>query len=256
MAHDWVVRNHSQKMKMLVRIFVLSAVLTFLASNSGSAAPANDRFANRSALTGTNITVTGSNVGANKESGEPAHAGNPGGKSIWWTWTPPGDGDVQITTDDSLSTDTNSLDTLLGVYLGSAVSALTVVATNDDHGVNVTSRVRFAAKAGTAYQIAVDGFNDGSGADSGTIPLTLTFIPEPILRPLNDNYASRILLSGFPVTTTGANVGATRELGEPLHADELPKMGDTSVWWSWTAPTVSNVMISTTGSSFDTLLAV
>jgi len=242
-------------MSFPVRAFVLAA-LSLLASHVASAAPANDRFANRMALTGTNLTVTGSNVGAGKENGEPAHAGNLGGKSVWWTWTPPGDGDVVITTDGSLNLDTNSLDTLLAVYVGSTVSALTVVATNDDHAVNVTSRVRYAAKASTAYQIAVDGFNDGSGADSGNIQLTLTFIPEPILRPINDNFASRILLSGLPVRTTGANTGATREPDEPVHADALPKRGDTSVWWSWTAPSASNVMISTAGSSFDTLLAL
>jgi len=234
----------------------LAALSLLLPWNSWSAVPANDRFVNRITLTGTNVTVTGSNLGANKEGGEPEHAANLGGSSVWWTWTAPSDGDTQITTDGSLTLDTNSLDTLLGVYVGSTVSALTVVATNDDHGVAVTGRVRFAAKRSTAYQIAVDGYNDGNGAAAGNIKLTLVFISEPILRPPNDNFASRIVLNGATVTTNASNVGASREAGEPLHTDQLRNMGDTSLWWRWTAPTASNVVITTIGSDFDTLLGI
>src|SRR5256885_16260825 len=65
-----------------------------------AAIPPNDRFSNRITLSGTNITVTGSNAGASKEAGEPDHAGNPGGKSVWWTWTAPTNGEVIINTDD------------------------------------------------------------------------------------------------------------------------------------------------------------
>ena len=231
-------------------LFLATAAVSLFSWNGWSAAPANDRFANRITLAGTNITVTGSNVGANKETGEPAHAGNPGGKSVWWTWTAPTNGDVTLTTDDS------GFDTLLAVYTGSSVSALNVVATNDDHGVVVTSRVRFQAAKGTPYQIAVDGYNDDTTVESGSITLSLLFLSEPISRPANDNFANRTILSGAYVTTNASNVGATREPGEPLHTDQLPRMGDTSVWWSWTAPTATNVVITTVGSSLDTFVAI
>ncbi len=59
--------------------------------------------------------------------------------------------------------------------------------------------------------------------------------------PANDNFSSRMTLTGTNVAITGSNVEATRELG------------DTSVWWSWTAPTTATVRASTSGSSFDTL---
>src|SRR6266516_2922514 len=93
----------------------VALILAGLGISAGPLRPAevNDRFANRLPLSGTNLTVTGSNTNATKEAGEPDHAGNGGGKSVWWTWTAPADGEVQITTDDS------SFDTLLGVYLGS-----------------------------------------------------------------------------------------------------------------------------------------
>src|SRR6266567_9506169 len=67
----------------------------------GAAGPANDNFSNRITLTGTNVAITGSNVGATREMGEPAHAGNPGGQSVWWSWTAPTNGEVVINTDDS-----------------------------------------------------------------------------------------------------------------------------------------------------------
>ena len=52
---------------------------------------------------------------------------------------------------------------MLAVYTGTAVSALTLVASNDNTGGNLTSLVTFQAQAGSTYQIAVDGFGGGSG---------------------------------------------------------------------------------------------
>jgi hypothetical protein len=212
-----------------------------------AASAVNDSFNNRIILVGTNLTATGSNTNAAKQNGEPNHAGNPGGKSVWWAWTAPTNGDLTITTDGS------DFDTLLGVYTGSSVSALSLVASNDDHGVFDTSRVRFQATNGVQYQIAVDGYNDGTTVASGDIVLTLAFIPEPIARPPNDNFANHTPLTGLPVVVSGTNLLATREPGEPLH---VGKYGDTSVWWGWIAPGSATVVASTAGSTFDTLLAV
>ena len=125
----------------------------------------NNNFANRTPISGTSATMTGTNVGATKESGEPNHFGNSGGKSVWWTWTASSSGSVQIDTIGS------SFDTIMGVYTGSSVSALTTVASDDDNGGNYTSKVTFNAVAGTVYQIAVDGYNYGYGAASGNITL-------------------------------------------------------------------------------------
>jgi len=54
--------------------------------------PANDDFADAIMLTGLSGQTTGSNISdieATKEIGEPDHAGNFGGRSVWWTWTAP-----------------------------------------------------------------------------------------------------------------------------------------------------------------------
>jgi hypothetical protein len=131
----------------------------------------NDNFANRITLSGSSITTTGTNVNATKETGEPKHAGNIGGKSVWWTWTAPASGTVTIDTTGS------SFDTLLATYTGTSVSGLIAVTngSNDDNpaGGTTTSLVKFPVTAGTVYQIAVDGYNAASGNISLHINLAM-----------------------------------------------------------------------------------
>ncbi len=217
---------------------------------------ANDGFANRIRLAGGLTQATASNVEASKELGEPSHAGNLGGKSLWWTWTAPADGTVTLTTLGSTtsaqgSQSTGALDTLLAVYTGTRVSALTAVASNDNAPGNagLHSVVSFYATQGTVYQIAVDGFRDpDTGAAEGTIALKLTHVRA------NDKFAARYSITTPSVIVTGAsNTHATKETGEPAHAGNA---GGKSVWWTWTAPSAGTVTLSTVNSTFDTLLAV
>ena len=205
-------------------------------------APANDNFASGVAISGTTATVNGSNLGATKQVGEPNHAGNTGGRSVWWRWTAPASGVAVVTTEGSL------FDTTLGVYTGGSVAGLTTIASDNDSGEGARSLVVFNATAGTTYQIAVDGFNGASG----NILLGLSLvIPPPA--PANNNFANRVSISGANSSATGTNVGATKEVGE---ADHAGNSGGRSVWWSWTAPSSGTATITTTGSGFDTLLAV
>ncbi|MDZ4132050.1 MAG: matrixin family metalloprotease, partial [Dethiobacteria bacterium] len=88
----------------------------------------NDNFTSRTAISGTSGQATGSNINCTKEPGEPNHAGNSGGQSVWWEWVAPASGLVEISTAGS------NFDTLLGVYSGTSVSGLTAVASNDDYG--------------------------------------------------------------------------------------------------------------------------
>jgi hypothetical protein len=71
----------------------------------------------------------------------------------------------------------------------------------------------------------------------------------------NDNFANAIVLSGATASRSGdTNVGATLEPGEA--ATVAGKPADTSVWYSWTAPSNGVVVIDTATSGFDTLLGV
>lgn len=219
------------------------------AGQSVCAAPANDAFSAAALLSGTSVTATGANGGASKEPGEPNHAGRPGGRSVWWLWTAPGAGEAE------LQTDTSTFDTLLGVYAGSSVSDLVEVASNDDHADFGWSRVRFATQASATYRIAVDGFDAGGGAATGTVKLALIYTAGPISRPVNDLFASASVANGMIFNLPASNQNALREPGEPLHASAAAG-GNASVWWVWTPPASGDVRLDTRGSNFDTLLAV
>ncbi len=117
----------------------------------------NDAFADAVMLPATG-EVVGSNVGASKELGEPNHAGNPGGASVWFQWTAPADGFLTL---ETLGSD---FDTTLAVYTGASVDALTELGSNDNAGGGLQSVVAdILVTAGSTYHIAVDGFDGASG---------------------------------------------------------------------------------------------
>lgn len=136
--------------------------------------PANDDFDNRVRLTGVSISIAATNTNASGEPGEPSHAGKPAVRSLWWSWTTLQSGLVTVTTSGS------GIDTLVGVYQGTAIEDLTLVASNDDAPTGgSTSQLTFRAEAGTEYLIAVDAF----GGESGAIQLGLTLeVSRPSLR--------------------------------------------------------------------------
>jgi hypothetical protein len=117
----------------------------------------NDMFAASLPLAAGSGRVTGSTAGATREGGEPRHAGDKGGRSVWFTWIAPATGTVTIDTFGS------GFDTLLAVYRGDVVSSLTGVTSNNDWG-GRQSRVSFSAAAGVVYQIAVDGRRGAYGS--------------------------------------------------------------------------------------------
>ena len=200
----------------------------------------NDALASSLPMIGGRMTTTARNLGASKQPGEPNHAGNAGGASLWWNWIAPASGRL------TLSTEGSDFDTLLAAYTGTSPGALTQIAANDDAEPGTkTGRVNFEVVGGVTYLIAVDG-KDGA---SGEVTLSLTFSAPP-----NDDFARRLQLNGFPVTTTASNVNATAESLEDVGRADVP--GGQSVWWDWVSPTNGVVAISTSGSSFNTTLGV
>ena len=208
----------------------------------------SDSFSSRSGISGASGAVAASNVGTSKEFGEPNHAGNRGGASLWWSWTAPATGTVTFDTQGS------DFDTLLAVYTGGSVGGLTLVASNDD-AIGRQSQVSFTAQQGMVYHIAVDGY---SGA-TGSIVLNWSQAGGPGPGPGpgpgvgSDSFSSRSGISGASGAVAASNVGASKEFGEPNHARNR---GGASLWWSWTAPATGTVTFDTQGSDFDTLLAV
>jgi hypothetical protein len=160
---------------------------------TGSQAATNDMFASAWSISGTSGCTTGFSAGATKEPGEPWIAGWCGGASVWFYWTAPQDGPVVFHTTGS------SFDTLLAVYTGSAVDALTPVANDNDRDGDVTSLVRFDAVGGTTYDITVDGM-DGAAGD-----YTLTWSPPRSV----SGTVSIEGEAGVPVVTVSCKDGST-----------------------------------------------
>ncbi len=118
----------------------------------------NDLFSFAAELTGSAGEVTADTTGAAKEFGEPLHAGNPGGKSVWWLFRPSQAGTL------SLSTTNSNFDTLLAVYTGDKLADLQLVGQNDEaFAGSGWSQVELAVEPNQTYRIAVDGFAAASG---------------------------------------------------------------------------------------------
>jgi sugar lactone lactonase YvrE len=192
------------------------------------AAPANDAFAHATVIDLTTVlpssfplVLTGSNAGATKEPGEPAHAGDGGGRSVWWRWTAPSSGSVSLTTLGS------RYDTTLAVYTGASVGALTAVASNNDaQGTTVrTSALTFSASAGVTYHFAVDG----AAGDAGPLALNFAFAAGGTAPP------------SLRIAPTGVSVSAGAEVTFSVTADRA-----TSYQWLLNG----NPIPGATGSSY------
>jgi len=119
----------------------------------GTAAPANDMFADRIMLYDATGTTPGLNVAATFEPGEPGTTF--GSNSVWWSWIAPDNGWFTFDTLNS------GFDTFLGVWQGSKVTELSLVASNDNYSSSTRSLCAFRAALGETYQIQVMGAGDG-----------------------------------------------------------------------------------------------
>lgn len=161
--------------------------------------PSNDNFANATVLSGTFGTVTGNNVNATKETGEPNHANNTASGSVWYKWVAPISGTATIDTMGS------SFDTLLASYKGSAVNSLTPVSkgSNDDADSETQqSRVTFNMVSGTTYQFAVIGYAGPGGGLGNTGGITLNYTITPIPLPVISSLRNAKGYQGTPFTYT------------------------------------------------------
>ena len=143
--------------RILMLAFLMVATLGH-AKQSLAQPGSADAFNSRMPISGASGYDSGSNLGASKEIGEPNHAGNSGGASVWWTWAAPMSDEVTFNTQGS------DFDTLLAVYTGESLNRLKAVGSNDDTGGTLQSEVRFVAQQGQTYHVAVDGYGGATGA--------------------------------------------------------------------------------------------
>ena len=73
--------------------------------------------------------------------------------------------------------------------------------------------------------------------------------------PPNDNIVNAQVITGTTGSVSGTNDFASKETGEPSH-EPGGNLGGKSVWYRWTASGSGTAALNTSGSNFDTLLAV
>jgi subtilisin-like proprotein convertase family protein len=180
--------------------------------------PPNDNFANATVIQDLSGATIGNSTGATKEAGEPAMLpGNgAGGRSVWFRWTSPVSGTATFDTEGS------GYDTILAVSTGNSVDSLSRLNVNDDlaPGETTSSRVTFLATAGVTYQLAVDGFDNGNGPESGLIeinwsatgtatpPCTTTF-SNPANIVVNDSATPPTTAAPYPASLNVAGLTGT-----------------------------------------------
>jgi len=201
---------------------------------------ANDNFDAATPITDARVLLHGSSTCASVEPGEAGVVEQIGlGRSVWFRWVAPFTGATTISTDGS------TFNTVLGVYTGDALDALTIIGEDDNGGYGYNARVRFTATNGSPYRIKVDGYL-GVGGD-----YTLNIIPST-----NDHFQNCAPLVGPAGLVRDYNLSATAQPGEPAHAGNRAIH---SIWFCWLAPFTGPVTFDTSiiaGASFDTVLAV
>jgi Putative Ig domain len=183
---------------------IASLVLATLigAATGHAAAPVNDDFAGRTAITSVAAAVSTYNTFATTEAGEPQHGGAKTSRSLWWTWTAPFTGWANFST---FGSDSNLI---VAVYAGAQIEKLSSVGVSTDN-------VNVPVQAGVAYQIAVattTADHEVSPASSGHVLLAI-------------NQPPTLLSDSLIETTQGASIdyqiratnGATR-----FSAQDLP----------------------------------
>lgn len=208
-------------------------------------APANDNFANAQVL-GARGTLQGSNEDATRERGEPNHALSRGGASVWYRYVAPASGIANFSTEGS------NFDTVIAAYEGTAVGALSELASNDDiSSSDLNSAVSFHVNKGEVVSIAVDGLVDqtSTSVPTGRIALSWGLTPAPS----NDLFADATIIGGTRGSTTGNNSGAWSEPGEVGPAHNSPQ---SSIWYRWTAPAAGLETFNTQGSTFNTVIGI
>ena len=176
---------------------------------------------------------------ATTETGDPTPLAGSGSRanSVWFKLVAPSTGSLTVDTMGS------SYDTILSAWTGTCGS-FSHVASNDDANGTLQSQVTVSATSGTTYWFMVTSYSSGGGLLKFRAAYALP----------NDNCASAAVATQLPYSDRAGTMAATTETSDPT-----PKTGSESrarsVWYKLTAPTTGNLLVTTSGSSYDTILS-
>lgn len=235
-------------------VAALGLTCAMLSASPAIAADFSDTFADRETLSGLPIQISGSNVGATTEAGDPQEKPfapgpgfHPAGHGIWVEWEATADGYVTVSLCGS------EIVPVLGIYQGLDPIALghwsERGAQSVAHGAGcepIEGGITFRAFAGVKYELFVDG--DAASVLPGPREGAVSMRIEATPRPPNDDFVNAAVLSGpfdsdstYHASQVGYTWAATREPGEPTHAADAV---GASVWYQWTAPKGGDAQIS------------
>ena len=153
---------------MFVRWLLVLVCWTAVNIGGSWEALASDNFPGTT-ISGTSGSITGNTTTplASGQAGEPVTFGGGNLNTFWYSWTAPATGSVTFETCGVTQT---TFDTTLQSFTGSAVNALTTLASNDDTtgcpvvvNPNYGSRNIFNVTSGIIYRIQVDGYGNATG---------------------------------------------------------------------------------------------
>jgi hypothetical protein len=201
--------------------------------------PTNDLFGDAVSLQGTNLVVNADNTFASAEPSEPQHTPTATGKSLWWKWVAPANGEIRLSTAGEGSwTETT-------VYTGDSFSTLQKLGSSSN---KFNEPMFLGVRQGTTYRIAADSVDNTYGA----FTMALNFTPTP----LNDLFANRAALSPDS-TVFGVSLGSpSREPGEPVLNIGRDATSGRTLWWTFTPPTPGTLQFSVQSEGSSTRVAM
>jgi hypothetical protein len=140
-----------------VTIAMMQDIGWTVSTSVGGGAPANDNFVDAAAanLKSSKTTTT---TDATFETDEPQPAcATATDKTVWYSYTPGMNRTVIAVTAGS------NFDTVLAIYTGTNLTALTPLACNDNRAIDNLSKIKLALTGGTKYYFQVGGANGESG---------------------------------------------------------------------------------------------
>ncbi len=106
---------------------------------------------------------------------------------------------------------------------------------------------------GGVFLVGVTNPASGGGASIAPLPFTV----RNSAPPANDNFGSAIAVGSATFSSVVDSYAATNETTDPVPTcSKMSQVPGKTVWWVYMASSVGTVTASTTGSSYDTLLAV
>ena len=197
--HQPSLKSRAQKLTSCL-LAGLAAGIVLVPGNAHAAAPSNDNFADRTAVT-LPFTDSQDTTNATEEVGEPQpDCGYGVGKTVWYEYVPTSSGMVQV---DTVGSD---FDTVLAIWTGDSLTTLTNVACDDDGAVEPGSMAIFPVTASTPYLIQVGGYDGEAGG------LSLRVGP-----PTSGSISGRV----------------TSDTGEPLADICVEALSESDHWGGW-----------------------